>query len=184
MKKFLPTIILAMGFFGFLATQILWNSPLLNAQQVKVEKSKDQLFESLFQESKFQTIDQKNLELKTLQSPVVVVNFWASWCLPCLKEFPSLTAFQKKFGEKASIVGINGDEEDPLVAIEKTKKKYGLDFHHVIDPMSEISDKFLVAAYPFSLVYVKGKLVHTSNKGHDFMAKDFIAKVEDALKGK
>lgn len=182
MKKFLPTIIMALGFFGFLATQILWNSPILNAQQVKIEKSKDQLFESLFQDSKFVTIEKENIELKALKSPIVVVNFWASWCLPCLKEFPSLAAFQKKFGAKVNIIGINGDEEEPLIAIEKTKKKYGLDFYHIIDPQSEISDKFLVAAYPFSLVYVKGKLIHTSNKGHNFMAEDFVAKVEDSLR--
>lgn len=184
MKKILPTIFLVMGFCGFVAMQILWNSPALNAQQMNSEKSKDQLYHSLFQESKFETYDKKTVELKTLKTPIVVVNFWASWCLPCLKEFPSLVAFQKKFEKQLSVIAINGDEENPKAAIEKTKKKYNLDFFHVEDPTSTISDKFLVAAYPFSLVYVHGKLVHTSIKIHDFMEKDFLEKIEVALKGK
>ncbi|MHB1058436.1 MAG: TlpA family protein disulfide reductase [Rhodanobacter sp.] len=43
----------------------------------------------------------------------VLLNFWASWCAPCLKEMPALAEAQEKFGEKAPIVvGIAMD--DPL----------------------------------------------------------------------
>ncbi len=184
MKKFLPPIILIMGFCGFLSAQIGWDVFHLNAQQVTESKEKDQLFENLFKETKLTTLDKKVVELKALKSPIVVVNFWASWCLPCLKEFPSLVEFQKKYGDRVTVVGINGDEEDAEQLVEKTKKKYHLDFHHVIDPKSAISDKFLVTAYPFSLIYVNGKVIHVSNKNLDFMDKDFVAKVDSAVKGK
>ncbi len=184
MKKFLPPTILLLGFFGFLATQVAWDTFHLRAQQVNAEKSKDQLFETLFQETKLTTIDQKVLELKSLKSPIVVVNFWASWCVPCLKEFPSLIAFKKKFGDSATVIGVNGDEEDGLKEVEKTRNKYELNFHHVLDPQSLVSDKFLVKAYPFSVVYVKGKVAHISHKIHDFMEKDFVAKIESALTSK
>lgn len=184
MKKFLPPIILIMGFCGFLSVQIGWDVFHLNAQQVSESKEKDQLFENLFKETKLTTLDQKVLELKTLKSPIVVVNFWASWCLPCLKEFPSLVQFQKKYGEKVSVVGINGDEEDASQAVERIKKKYHLDFYHVIDPKSVVSDKFLVTTYPFSLVYVHGRVIHISKKNLDFMNSEFVAKVDDALRGK
>jgi hypothetical protein len=52
----------------------------------------------------------------------------------------------------------------------------------VIDPDSAISDKFLVTSYPFSLIYVKGKLVHTSMKGIDFMSDEILKKIESGLK--
>ena len=184
MKKFLPVIVLVMGFCGFLSVQIGWDLFHLNAQHVHQDKEKDQLFENLFKETKVTTIDSQVVELKTLKSPIVVVNFWASWCLPCLQEFPSLVAFKKKYGSPVTVVGINGDEEEPEKAVEKTKLKYQLDFHHVLDPKSAISDKFLVAAYPFSLIYVNGKVTHISGKILDFMNKELIAKVDSALKGK
>ena len=181
MKKLLPPLILVMSFFGFLAIQTIWDMSRSNAQNVKTENSKDQLFESLYQELKLTTIDKDIIEAKSLSTPIVVINFWASWCLPCLKEFPSLVELKKKYSKSISIIGINGDEEEPLKAVEKTKSKYNLDFHHVIDPDSAISDKFLVTTYPFSLIFVKGKLIHSSLKGIDFMANEITDKIDSAL---
>ena len=80
------------------------------------------------------------------------------------------------------MIGINGDEEEPIKSVEKMKSKFKLDFPHVIDPDSAISDKFLVTSYPFSLIYVKGKLVHTSMKGIDFMSDEILKKIESGLK--
>lgn len=51
--------------------------------------------------------------LSDYRGPRVLLNFWASWCVPCLDEMPALTEAQRKFGEKAPIVvGIAMD--DPL----------------------------------------------------------------------
>lgn len=182
MKKLLPPLILVLSFFGFLAVQSIWDMSRSNANNVQSENTKDQMFESLYRELKLTTIDKNIIEPKTLNSPIVIINFWASWCLPCLKEFPSLVELQNKYQESISVIGINGDEEEPLKAVEKMKKKFKLEFHHVIDPDSAISDKFLVTSYPFSLIYVKGKLIHTSMKGVDFMGDDIIKKIESALK--
>ena len=182
MKKLLPPLILVMSFFGFLAVQSIWDMSRSNAQNVKSENSKDQMFESLYQELKLTTVDKSLVEAKTLSTPVVVINFWASWCLPCLKEFPSLVELKKKYHPSLAVIGINGDEEEPEKAVEKMKNKYKLDFFHVVDPDSTISDKFLVTSYPFSLIYVKGKLIHTSMKGVDFMSEEILKKIDSALK--
>jgi thiol-disulfide isomerase/thioredoxin len=184
MKKILPPLILLTVFSGFVASQIIWDMSYLGAQQIEKNQDKNQLFESLFNEIKLTTIDNQVVEPKTLKTPVVVVNFWASWCLPCLKEFPSLVALNEKYKSQMTVVAINGDDEEPLKSIEKTRKKYDLDFLHVIDPESVISDKFLVSAYPFSLIYVNGKLIHSSQKNLDFMGQDLVAKIDKALKDK
>ncbi len=173
-----------MSFFGFLAVQSIWDMSRSNAQNVEKENSKDQMFESLYQELKLTTTDKNLLEAKSLKTPIVVINFWASWCLPCLKEFPSLVELKTKYQDSISVIGINGDEEEPLKAVEKMKAKFKLDFFHVIDPDSSISDRFLVTSYPFSLIYVKGRLIHTSMKGVDFMGDDILKKIESALSDK
>ena len=182
MKKLLPPLILVMSFFGFLAVQSIWDMSRSNAQNVNAENSKDQMFESLYQEIKLTTIDQVLIEPKSLTTPIVVINFWASWCLPCLKEFPSLVELKNRYKGRITVIGINGDEEEPLKAVEKMKTKFKLDFHHVIDPDSAISDKFLVTSYPFSLIYVKGKLIHTSMKGVDFVGEEILKKINSGLK--
>jgi thiol-disulfide isomerase/thioredoxin len=181
MKRFLPILLVILGFSGFLAAQILWQSRPTNAGQIDQEKGREQLFNSLFQELKLTTTKGPPIELKSLKSPLVVLNFWASWCVPCLKEFPSLVAFQRKYGDKVTVVGVNGDEEEPLPLVEKTAKKYELDFPQVLDPKSHISDRFLITSYPFTVIYHRGKVVHVAHKVQDFMDEGLLGKVNSAL---
>lgn len=184
MKKFLPLLIVVLGFTGFLSAQLIWDRFQLNAQQIDQDKGKHQLFNNLYRELKLTTYDKKVIEPKSIKTPLVVFNFWASWCLPCLKEFPSLVEFQKKYGDKVTIVGFNGDEENPDRHIREVSKSYKLDFAQVADPKSEISDKFMIVSYPYSIVYHQGKVIHVSHKIQNFMEPEFLATIDSALRGK
>lgn len=56
-------------------------------------------------------LEGRNWTLASLRGRVVLLNFWASWCAPCLAEMPALVLAQEKFGENAPIVvGIAMDE--------------------------------------------------------------------------
>ena len=44
--------------------------------------------------------------LGDFQQPVLIVNFWAPWCVPCRREVPALIAIQKQFGEQVQILGL------------------------------------------------------------------------------
>jgi thiol-disulfide isomerase/thioredoxin len=184
MKKFLPILLVILSFSGFICVQILWNSRPSSASQIGQDKAKEQLYENLFKELKLTTTTNQTIELKSLKTPLVVVNFWASWCLPCLKEFPSLLEFQKKYGGRMTLIGVNGDEETPLELVEKTSAKYGLKFPQVLDPKSLISDRFLITSYPYTVIYHNGRVVHISYKIQDFTDKDLIARVDEALSSK
>lgn len=63
--------------------------------------------------------DGEALTLKKFKGKVVLVNFWASWCTPCLKELPSLNALQTKFDkDQFQIVAIASDPRGPEAAGE------------------------------------------------------------------
>ena len=49
--------------------------------------------------------------LSDMRGNVVVVNFWATWCSPCIEEFPSMLKFLKHFNGKVSIVAVSLDED-------------------------------------------------------------------------
>ncbi|MFL5783494.1 MAG: TlpA family protein disulfide reductase, partial [Bacteriovoracaceae bacterium] len=114
MKKIIPVLLFIMAFAGFLASQILWDNYDLNAKQVEQDKQKHSVYETNFQGLKFTTTKGTLVELRTESTPVIVLNFWASWCIPCLKEFPSLVKFQEKYKGQVKVFGINGDEENPV----------------------------------------------------------------------
>jgi thiol-disulfide isomerase/thioredoxin len=171
-----------MAFAGFLASQILWDSYDLNAKQVEQDKQKHSVYETNFQGLKFTTTKGSTVELRNENSSIIVLNFWASWCIPCLKEFPGLVKFQDKYKGQVKVFGINGDEENPLESIQKIEKKYALNFDSVVDADSAISNRFLINTYPVSIVFHKGRVIYVSKKAHDFMASDFLSVIDEALK--
>ncbi|CAN5633526.1 hypothetical protein BH18ACI1_BH18ACI1_18020 [soil metagenome] len=75
--------------------------------------------------------DGKEQKLKDLQGKVVVLDFWATYCPPCLEEIPHLNELQTKYGaENLQIVGLNvgGEEDQPKIPafVEKLKINYTL----------------------------------------------------------
>jgi thiol-disulfide isomerase/thioredoxin len=181
-KKYIPILLFIMAFSGFLSTQILWDTYHLNAEQVDADKQKYSVYEEAFQGLKLTTTKSTTIELKHVKEPIILLNFWASWCVPCLKEFPSLVKFQEKFKEQIKVVGVNGDEENAPELIKKVEAKYRLNFESATDAESQIANKFLIGTYPVSIAFHKGKVIFFSKKIHDFMDEKFTATIESALK--
>ncbi|MBA2404288.1 MAG: TlpA family protein disulfide reductase [Bdellovibrionales bacterium] len=181
-KKYIPILLFIMAFSGFLSTQILWDTYHLNAEQVDQDKQKHSVYESAFQSLKLTTTKGTTVELKAEKEPVILLNFWASWCVPCLKEFPSLVQLQDKFKGQVKVIGINGDEDSAPELIKKTEGKYRLNFESTSDTDSLIGNKFMVATYPVSIVFHKGKVVFVSKKIHNFMDESFVSMIDDLVK--
>ncbi len=63
--------------------------------------------------------DGEAVRLADFKGKVILVNFWATWCAPCLKELPSLDALQEQLGgRKFEVVAIAADPRGPEVAQE------------------------------------------------------------------
>lgn len=57
------------------------------------------------------TLDGKKLALKSFRGQVVLLNFWATWCVPCRTEIPELNSLQKDFAAGGlSIIGVSWDD--------------------------------------------------------------------------
>lgn len=58
------------------------------------------------------TDSQHTVSLSQFRGKPVMVNFWASWCPPCVEETPSLVELQKLVGDKVTIIAISEDSDD------------------------------------------------------------------------
>jgi cytochrome c-type biogenesis protein len=64
----------------------------------------------------FTKLDGTYLRLRELRGRVVLLNFWATWCIPCRSEIPSLSAMQKDFESRGlSIIGVSYDDTADMV---------------------------------------------------------------------
>lgn len=183
-KKLIPILLFIMAFTGFLSTQILWDTFNSNAELVEADKQKHSVYETNFQTLNLTTSKNTTIELKKDPTPVIVLNFWASWCIPCLKEFPSLVEFQERYKGQVKVIGINGDTENPEELIRKTEAKYKLNFESVADPYERIAEKFMIRTYPVSIIFHKGEVIYVNKKLHNFMDPEFLSMIDKTLKAK
>lgn len=69
----------------------------------------------------FETLDGKTYRWKALQGQWVVINYFAPWCAPCLREMPELADFNSSLPEKTRLFAINYDPKTPVELAEMTK---------------------------------------------------------------
>lgn len=181
LKKFLPLIAALIGFLALMVAQMALHGTSSNASKLSSSNEKTQVFENEFSKLKLKSFQGNNYDFSGETKPIVIINFWASWCRPCLSEFKSLNEFVAKFGDRALVLGINSDTEDPIKAIKKTYEERGLSFDSVMDPDNLLAEKFLVDEIPTTFVFHKGKLILHKNKEFDFMSEDFLSTIKELL---
>ena len=55
---------------------------------------------------------QRTVSLHDLRGKVVVLNFWATWCPPCIEEMPSLVEMQRQLGNKVTVLAVSTDSDE------------------------------------------------------------------------
>jgi thiol-disulfide isomerase/thioredoxin len=182
MKKIIITVGLCLGFSVLMILQMLVHGQKLTADNIKKNVEKFSVYESKYASLKVKTSDDKEIVLNDFKNEIVILNFWASWCTPCIAEFKSLNKLIERMGEKVKVIGINNDTEDGKKEIIKMQKKYNLKFPSVVDEEGVIAGSFNITRVPATVVYHKGKVIHFSNTEFNFVNEKFLSLIQAKLK--
>ena len=100
------------------------------------------------------------LELNELKGKVIYVDFWASWCPPCIKSFPFLNQLEAELkNEGLHVIGVNLDEK--LTDAQEFLEKFPVNFSIAADPSKQCAKEFDVMAMPTSyIIDRKGNIRH------------------------
>jgi len=99
------------------------------------------------------------VSLSYFRGNVVFLNFWATWCPPCVIEMPSMQKLHRRFKDKNFVmVAINSQETDARV--KSFFDKYKLSFTALLDSSGEVGTWFDVNAFPTTFVIDKeGRII-------------------------
>ncbi len=119
--------------------------------------------------------------LKELQGKVLYVDFWASWCPPCVRSFPFLNELEHDLKDQGlQVIGINLDEK--IADAETFLDKYPVDFEIALDPDKQCATDFGVIAMPSSyLIDRKGVIRHVHRGFRTEEAKELRLAIEYLL---
>jgi len=100
--------------------------------------------------------DTKTVHLASYRGKVVLLNFWASWCAPCIQELPSLLEFHREHPD-VQIIGVSIDEDEENYKQFLTQRH--VDFLTVWDPKQTTPPKYGVTGWPETfLIDRQGKI--------------------------
>ena len=101
---------------------------------------------------------------KNTRGKYLVVNFWATWCTPCLKEIPAFVKFYDENSDHVEILGLDFEPVD-LVIINDYVERFSINYPIVLydeDNDSEYSNFGEIVGMPTTQIYSpEGKLLHT-----------------------
>jgi cytochrome c biogenesis protein CcmG, thiol:disulfide interchange protein DsbE len=122
----------------------------------------------------------KQVNLTAFTGKVLVLNFWATWCAPCIQEIPSLDRFQREFASSGVVV--------VAISVDKNEQKYRsflrripVSFETARDPQATVSMKYGTFQYPETYIIKDGRVVRKFIGGEDWVSDDMTQYVKSLL---
>ncbi|HTM51116.1 MAG TPA: TlpA disulfide reductase family protein [Bryobacteraceae bacterium] len=112
---------------------------------------------------------------------LLVLNFWATWCPPCIEELPSLNAFQRQFANSGVVVlGVSIDKDEN--AYREFLAKARISFLTARDPEKKISSEYGTQKVPETyIIDGRGKVLRKIISNTDWMSDRMLADVRSLL---
>lgn len=127
---------------------------------------------------KFALLSGGSMSLADLKGRPIVVNFFATWCAPCVKEMPAFESIHQELGEEVAFVGI--DVRDSVDATQDLVDKTGVTYEIGRDPSGAIFEAFDAVNMPSTFLVAADGTVVDRHAG-SMSADDLRARIQQHL---
>ena len=126
------------------------------------------------EELKFKDLNLQEVDLTNKKGNIMIINFWASWCVPCRREMPSLEKLTQKYPE-IKVYAINMEKPNKLITRDFFQSIGVTSLDIYFDPNFKLVKQFKMRGLPTSILIDKnGKEFGRVVGEIDFINKDFI----------
>lgn len=173
-------IFFSVGFLVFILIQSVIPKIETFASQSQIEEVHAAYFENVIKSTTATAMNGREYFLN--DKKIIILNFWATWCVPCLVELPGLQILYDKFKKQGlEIIAINTDTDNAEVEVKKLLRVNDFSFPIVFDHDGEISNKFKVISIPTTFLIKNGKLIELFKGETEFNSIEFHSKIVELL---
>ena len=130
-------------------------------------------------------LDGSDVSLADLRGKAVLLNVWATWCVPCRKEMPALQRLYEDLADDGLVVvAVSVDAAGAADAVDAFVDELGLGFDIALDPSGGVQEAFRTLGVPETfLIDSSGKIVRRWIGEFDPGSEDTRASVLEAIEG-
>lgn len=144
-----------------LALLILWSckqeTAMLNTEEATIgDKVPNLKFNSLLNDEK------EELSLYNIKADIVILDFWATWCGPCLNSFPMMSKLQETYGNQLKIIAVTDESRERITTFLENRPQ---SFTMAIDTDGSINSYFKHRVIPHYVILDKDKIVRAITNG-------------------
>lgn len=180
-------LLIAITFFGYAMTSILYQQKpnIITQPRTPTEQLDNGKTAPDFT---FTAADNKTHRLSDFKGKVVILNFWASWCPPCIKEFPHFIKLAAQYKDDVIFIGLSSDIDE--ASMQKFLQKLNanaainLDQDNIyiaLDSKDVTKGTFQTYTLPETILIDKNQIMRQKIIGADWTYEDLTAMVKPLL---
>jgi len=108
-------------------------------------------------------LDGDPILLSDFKGKPVLINFWATWCPPCLEEMPLIETYAIRHEEELVVLAINAGENENVV--REFVSTHDFSFNILLDPANSAVKKFFVYGYPTTMFFDEAGNIQSTHIG-------------------
>lgn len=170
-KRLLSSLIILSIFIGISCGQKAENPRELSEEEARIE--------AVIKRASFQSMDGKEVYLSDFEGKVVMIDFWETWCGPCLMVFPAMDSLRKEYPNDFAVLAVNTLTADEREDVEKFISDNNYDFNFSLDA-NDVGAEVISLGIPFKVFIdpqgflIKAELGSAGTEGDYLKAKTII----------